>query len=146
MTKKGDRMAFVQFEDMLSSAEVILFPRTFAQVESWLDNYQVFVIRGTVDITSPLKCKIKANDCIPLELLFQEWPSIQRLTLTLAPSITEDDIKQIAATLNPGKIPLEILFQDNGKNLRLIAQKKIALDQASAHSLKDCSVGIRITL
>jgi DNA polymerase-3 subunit alpha len=145
-TKKGDRMAFVQLEDMQSTAEIILFPRTFTKVEAWLDTHQVFVVRGAVDISSPLKCKIKANDCVPLELMFQEWPSIQRLSLTLAPSITESDIEHIAKTLQPGKISVEFLFHEQGKQLRLTCNKKVALDQALLSMLKEHSVGIRVVL
>ncbi|MFI5333149.1 MAG: hypothetical protein ACHQVS_03540, partial [Candidatus Babeliales bacterium] len=145
-TKKGDRMAFVQFEDMQSSAELVLFPRTFTKVAAWLDTHQVFVIRGAVDITSPLKCKIKANDCVPLELMLQEWPSIQRISLVLAPSITHDDVQHIAQTLPAGKISLELLFQENGKQLRLACTKKVALDQEVIRILKERSVGIRLVL
>ena len=62
ITKKGDRMAFVQLEDMHTAAEIILFPKTFAQVEQWLDDYHVFFIKGPLDLTAPEKCKIIANE------------------------------------------------------------------------------------
>ena len=36
-TKKGDQMAFVQLEDMQGQCEVVVFPRTYAEVKGQAD-------------------------------------------------------------------------------------------------------------
>lgn len=82
-TKKGDRMAFLQLEDCNSKAEIIVFPKVFKKIEPWLSQYHVFVVKGSLDLMSNHTCKIKANELVPMELLFQEWPSAIHATFQL---------------------------------------------------------------
>ena len=110
LTKKGDKMAFVQIEDAISTAEIILFPRTYKEVEKWLDDYQVFVVKGAIDAASDKKCKIKANEFVPIELLLQEWKFIASAALHLPNSIDETKIQEIKSNLIRGKIPLSFVF------------------------------------
>jgi DNA polymerase-3 subunit alpha len=145
-TKKGDRMAFVQLEDMESSAEIILFPKTFKAVEPWLDSYHVFVVKGSVDITSQQKCKIKADMCVPIELLLEEWPAIHKLSLTLPNRVTQDLIAKVRGCLSKGKIPLELIFHENGQKLRLTTKEKVALDNEIIAQLEAESIGVRLTI
>ncbi len=128
LTKKGDRMSFVQLEDTQSEAEIILFPRLFKKVEVWLDEYNVFLVRGSVDFASTQKCKILANVFIPLELVFQEWPSIQSATCVMPSTLEENVIQEIKELLSSGRTPLSFRFTENGKNLELKTKKKISLD------------------
>ena len=51
-TKKGDRMAFVQLEDMSGTTEIVVFPKLFGRVEQWLDSYHVFAVKGITDSNS----------------------------------------------------------------------------------------------
>ena len=125
ITKKGDRMAFVMLEDTNSSAEVILFPNTFKKVESSLASHQMFIVKGGLDITSPHKCKIKANEFVPIDLFFQEWPTIQKISCTLPGSLSESDIINLKKIMQPGKITLEFIFYENGKKLRLTTKEKV---------------------
>ena len=64
-------MSFVQLEDTSSSAEIIVFPKVYKQIEQWLDSYNV-IVKGALDLTAPQKCKIKANEVVPMELLFEK--------------------------------------------------------------------------
>ena len=45
-TKKGDQMAFVQLEDMTGQCEVVVFPRTYAEVKEMLLPDAVVVVKG----------------------------------------------------------------------------------------------------
>ncbi len=45
-TRKGDRMAFVQLEDLQGQCEVVLFPRTYAAVKDRLELDRVVLVRG----------------------------------------------------------------------------------------------------
>jgi DNA polymerase-3 subunit alpha len=129
MTKKGDRMAFVQLEDATSTAEMVIFPKTFTKVEQWLDAYNVFVVKGFVDAESKNKCKIKVQDMVPVELVLQEWSQIQSILLTLVDVPTEEQIEKLKASLVTGAIPLEFIFHENGKKLHLSTKMKIGIDQ-----------------
>ena len=45
-TKKGEPMAFVQLEDMAGQVEVVVFPRTYAEVKEMLIPEAVVLVRG----------------------------------------------------------------------------------------------------
>jgi DNA polymerase-3 subunit alpha len=65
MTKKGDRMAFLNLEDMKGFVEVILFPEVFKASLSCLRGGDPIVIRGTLDLAED-RVKIKAIEIRPL--------------------------------------------------------------------------------
>jgi len=154
-TKKGDRMAFVQLEDTSGTAEIIVFPRTYKASSNWLDTHTIFVVKGAFDASSTLHTKIKANDLIPLELVFQEWPSIEKISLIL-PDYNQESpeslesfnklLKILQEKCVTGKIPLHITFNENNKTLTLIAQEKIALDEETVTYLEEQKITITCTL
>lgn len=49
-TKKGDRMAFVTFEDLTGKIECIVFPRTFSEFEGILKSDEPLVMIGQVNL------------------------------------------------------------------------------------------------
>ncbi len=49
VTRKGDTMAFVQFEDLQGTIEVIVFPRTLRDTEEFWEEGKILLIRGKVD-------------------------------------------------------------------------------------------------
>ena len=135
-TKKGDRMAFIELEDMSGTAEVVVFPKTYAKVESWLDNYHVFVVKGALDLTEKEQCKIKANNLVPIELVLQEWQHIDHVSFTLPSHIDQQKLGLLKQQLTQGPIPLHLIFQENNKTLRITTQEKIALDMQTAQELE----------
>jgi len=126
-TKKGDRMAFVQIEDLHNHAEIIIFPRLFKQIEPWLSDYTIFVVKGSLDIAAQASCKIKANQFVPLELVFDQWDKINQVTLQLPDDVTLEHIEFIKK-IEGGKIPLRMVFQENGKSIKLVTKKSISLN------------------
>ena len=146
ITKKGDRMAFMMLEDTHSSAEIILFPSTFKKVESYLNRYHIFIVKGGLDATSPHKCKIKANECIPIDLFFQEWPNIQKLICKLPPSISESFLSELKNNFTAGSVPLEFIFSENSKMLRLATREKIAVNIELIEKLNSAKIATRCLL
>jgi DNA polymerase-3 subunit alpha len=146
MTKKNDKMAFIQIEDNSGSAEVVLFPRTYQKVEQWLDSHQIFLVKGQLDLTSQQKCKIKANECIPVELFFEEWPAIERATMQLPAQFEEQLIEAISQQLASGKIPLDILFNEQGKKLKLSVKRQISLTQDVITALEKQQISIKLQI
>lgn len=146
VTKKGDRMSFLQFEDMSGTMEIIAFPKTFARAEKWLNSHNVFIIKGTVDVTASDSRKIKANDIVPIELALNEWPNIEYINLTLPDNISETTITTIKNQIIKGTTPLHIIFHENQKKLRLTAQEKVLLDTASAQLLESHNIIIQCHL
>ena len=140
-------MAFIQMEDNASNtAEVILFPKTFKNVEQWLGTYHVFVVRGRLDMTFQQKCKIKANEMVPIELFFQEWQEIQKVTCLL-PHLLEESMVQMLKDLCPkGSIPLEFVFHENGKILVLRSKTGIMLDHQIIQTIEQQNITVKLSL
>ena len=49
LTKKGDRMAFVQIEDMTGQADAVVFPKTYEEIKDLLTENALLVLTGKVD-------------------------------------------------------------------------------------------------
>lgn len=140
-TKKGDKMAFAQFEDYQSKAEVVIFPKLFAQVETWLSSHTVFIIKGTVDSAS--STKIKAQSCVPLDLLFESW-ACERLVLRLPEPVEENLLQTLKTSFVAGTTPVEIQFKENNQLMTLKTKDKVRLDLAFLTSLEKYNIHIRI--
>lgn len=145
-TKKGDRMAFLQCEDLSGHAEVIVFPTLFKKVETLLSSHTVFVIKGTLDITSQQKCKIKANDLIPVDLILSDPTLIKSVTLDLSPNINDESLQHLKSSLPAGKADLRITFQENNQQLTLYAQQKVDCSDEMLNLVKEYTRSIKIGL
>jgi DNA polymerase III subunit alpha len=145
-TKKGDRMAFAQYEDLTGKAEIIIFPRLFAKVEKWLADYTVFIVKGNLDLEATNKCKIKAQELVPVELIGSEWSAIENMKMILPKNINEEAVKEIIETLPPGPIPLHILFEENGDPLLLRSHKKIRCSFENFQTLSKLGINFQLSL
>jgi DNA polymerase-3 subunit alpha len=65
VTKKGDRMAFLNLEDMKGFVEVILFPEVFKSASTCLRDGGPLLVRGSLDLSED-RIKIKAAEVRPL--------------------------------------------------------------------------------
>ncbi len=50
ITKRGQKMAYIQFEDLTGSMEIVIFPRTFAESESIFQENKKIFITGKVAV------------------------------------------------------------------------------------------------
>jgi DNA polymerase-3 subunit alpha len=136
-TKKGDRMAFLQIEDLANNAEIIVFPKLFAKVENQLNEHSIFVIRGTLDMMSSPVCKILANEICPIDLFFTAWPQIDSVALILPPT---SDLSVAAsmkdALTTAGKTSVHIVFREQEKELILKLYKKFTISFELLDELK----------
>jgi len=145
ITKKGDRMSFVTVEDVTGSAEIIVFPRLFKKIEGWLDQYHAFIIGGSVDITAQ-KCKILANEFIPIELLFQEWKKINGISLHLPTTTDEAALQQIKKQFVSGTIQLRFIIEENNKILQILTKEKIAVDLDILQQFEAQNIKVKLEL
>lgn len=141
-TKKGDKMAFVQIEDYTSTIELVLFPKIFKKVEQWLNEYELFIIKGTVDVAS--SNKILVNEMVPLELFFQEWSAINTVLLECKDS--EINTTAVKKLLPKGKASLHISFIEQGKQLKLRTAQKVALDLPLIEQIEQHNVLVKIQI
>lgn len=146
ITKKGDRMSFLQCEDLSSSAEIVVFPKLYTKIESWLSSYSVFIIKGGIDLTSTTKCKIKASDMMPVELIFEQWIAMEYIAMQLPNKIDDTHITMIKESIIGGSSPLLLAYQEQGKQLCLHTQKKatISLDMIEKLTTHDIQVKCKL--
>lgn len=144
-TKKGDKMAFAQLEDLQNHAEIIIFPKLFKQIEPWLHDYSIFVVKGNLDITATAVCKIKALQMVPLELLFHSWDRMHNITLQLPSNITPEHIAKLKE-LPTGQVPMHIVYQEADKTIKLISKKQILVQQETLNQLSELNIQGKITL
>ncbi|MBT4594449.1 DNA polymerase III subunit alpha [bacterium] len=146
MTKKGDRMAFAQFEDATGDCEVILFPRVFAQCEQWLGDHTVFVVHGVVDAQSQGKCKIKADELIPAEKFFEETKKIDGVTLKMPDDFDEAKCEEAKNFLESGSLSLSLNFKENDRHLSIATKHKVKFSTALIDKLNSADFDVQITL
>lgn len=145
-TKKGDKMAFVKLEDYKSDVEIVVFPSVYKKVEQWLTEFDVFVVKGSIDMASTSKCKILAKEMVPLELFFQEWKAISGVTLLMPNSSNLPNLKEVQGLLPKGKATLHIDFQENGKTLKLKTRKLISLDVPLIEQIEQHKVTVKLII
>ena len=126
MTKKGDKMAFMQLEDLNGHGELVIFPKVYARVENDLDEYNVFVVKGALDVTSENKCKIKANEIIPVEKLFEQAAAIKTVSISLPDGFDESLLEQLKTKLPKGNITLHLVYYENNERLILQGKSKVS--------------------
>ena len=139
-------MAFAQIEDKESKAELIIFPRVFQKIEQWLLNYDVFVVKGAFDLASTTMCKIKVNEMIPVELFLDQWPTISAAQFILPTSIRNEDLLELKKQIPSGKTSLEIIFYENGKQLRLKTRSKININKEIIGKLEEKDILVKLTI
>ncbi len=90
-TKKGDPMAFVQLEDLQGQCEVVVFPRTYAEVKELLVPDNVVVVKGKAQTregqTSLLADSIQTYIDRPVVKGEDESSRYQKPLLDMAPTI-----------------------------------------------------------
>ena len=109
-TKKGNRMAYVQLEDLQGTVEAIIFPETFKNHESMLTPDSVIRITGSVDLMDN-GARIKATR---IELLPQlECETVKHVTLQIHEQDVLPhnlvDLKHIFER-HPGPTPISLAF------------------------------------
>ena len=67
-TRKGDRMAIVQLEDLSGSFEAIVFPKTYARLSEFLLTDTRLLVWGTIDKKSD-KTQLIIDDCREIDNL-----------------------------------------------------------------------------
>ncbi len=102
VTKKGDRMAFINLEDMKGWVEVILFPDLFKTASSYLRGGEPIFVRGTLDLSGD-QVKVKAKEIRPLSEVSSENPQILHLKIPME-TLTPSSLKELKEVIlaHPG--------------------------------------------
>lgn len=145
-TKKGDKMAFVQLEDTNSKAEIIVFPKVYQRVSELLKNHTIFIVKGILDESTGQLTKIKANDLIVFDKLFDGSEMVHKISLMLPENCPETVVQVIKEKSIPGKTNLEIVFTEQNKKLALAVKHKVSCMLEMLASLHEHNIKISVTL
>jgi DNA polymerase-3 subunit alpha len=129
-TKKGDQMAVFILEDLESSIEVTVFPRTLVEIGHKLVDDGVVTIKGRLDKRDESRVGFNVLDISVLDMLDVVDAPPLRLRVP-ATSLTEGKVRQIKGILSdhPGASPV-FLHLGQGKVLRLGDEFRVDLDRA----------------
>jgi DNA polymerase-3 subunit alpha len=92
-TKKGEPMAFVQFEDILGQAEGVVFPSTYPNIEQYLIEDSRLIVWGKVERRDEQPTQLIVEDIEPLEMIRMVMLELE-LDQVLNPSI-QNNLKGI---------------------------------------------------
>jgi len=93
VTKKGDRMAFLNLEDMKGFVEVILFPEVFKSASNYLKGGDPLLVRGSLDLAED-RIKIKAMEVRLLASLASSPPRSVHLKIPQS-SLSQTGLTQL---------------------------------------------------
>lgn len=145
-TKKGEPMAFVQCEDTISNAEIIVFPRLFSAISEWLKDYTIFVITGTTDLSVTGLPKIKAQQMIPLDLVLSEGTGLESLTAVLPDTYDQNIFKIIKEKIRPGDLRLSFIINENNTKVRVNSRAKVLFTKDLCEFLEQNNIDLQLGL
>ncbi len=95
VTKKGDRMAIVQLEDLTGSTEAVVFPKTFDKVKHLLEKDKRLMVWGKIDRRDE-QTQLIIEDMQPIESV-----RMVRVELTREQASDRQVLEQLKKALNP---------------------------------------------
>jgi DNA polymerase-3 subunit alpha len=128
-TKRGDQMAVFLLEDLESSIEVTVFPKTLAEVGHILKEDAIVAVRGRLDRRDDARVGVMAQK---LEVLDNLGAGPRMVTMKMAATaLDEDTIERLRSILTefPGDAPV-FVDMGAGKMLRLGDEFSVDVDRA----------------
>ncbi len=127
-SKKGDPMAFITIEDLVSAVEVIVFPSTYADCYSLLTSTETIIVQGTVQ-----------ND--------ERGPKIIAESLELLPAAREAHTASVRIMLDSEKVSRkrleslkQVLYQYHGNCPLLLTIHYKGKGEVDIEILKDLTI------
>jgi len=129
MTKKGDRMAFVNLEDLSGSVECVVFPEVYAASMELLKGEEPLFLSGELDVGEEA-CKLLVNHVELLRDVTQK--QTRRITIRLTtPGLEEMQLRQLKSIVQRYRgacdVALRLVIPDRSETvIRLPQQMRMA--------------------
>jgi len=147
VTKKGDRMAILQLEDLTGSTEAVVFPKTFDKVKHLLEKDKRVMVWGKIDRRDE-QTQLIVEDMQPIESV-----RMIRVELTREQASDRQVLQQLKTALNPnsnygnssygkndsegsGKIPVIAAIEYMPKLVRLGNQFWVQDEESAVQALQ----------
>jgi DNA polymerase-3 subunit alpha len=119
LTKKGDKMAFVTFEDLSGKIECLFFPKMFAEFQQYLTSDEPLILTGVVNLSEDPK-KFFPNKISLLKDESDDRVTSIRVSVPLnhLNSYSLSQMKQILLSYR-GSVPLHFIFETSEGKARM---------------------------
>lgn len=116
LTKRGELMSYLTFEDLTGEIEVLVFPSQVKRFESVLKEENICLIQGNLDVQEEKPTKIRLES---IELLETTMPDFKKLYLKLKSDEKEklDRVKRLLDGTH-GTVPVIIYYEDTKASLQ----------------------------
>jgi DNA polymerase-3 subunit alpha len=106
-TKKGDRMAVIQLEDLCGSIDAVIFPDPFQRYEKLLRPDAPLFVKGVLDVEDSGARKIRVSELHSLEGVREKTARSVTIHVNLA-SATQETVERLQRILDghPGEAPV----------------------------------------
>lgn len=133
VTKKGDKMAFVQLQDLFGTCEVVVFPDAYRKFLPLIRKDELVFVKGKADARDETP-KILADEIVKIEEVQQKYTKqvmVDLQTTGLVPELL-GEIKTILQK-HRGKTPVMIAFRDpKGRRAVIDAGTGLAVSTSDA--------------
>lgn len=122
LTKKGDKMAFVNLQDLHGNCEIVVFPEAYKAYQDLIKKDSSVFIKGKINLRDDIP-KILADEIILLEDVKKRWTKLIHIDLNTI-GLDAVLLEQIKKTLQlaKGMVPVYLSFKDaQGKMVTLHA-------------------------
>ena len=119
-SKKGERMAFIQLEDLSGSVEVVCFPKIFAENRALLESEEPILISGKLN-RNETSLAVVADEIVPLSQAAEKMQKELALKLNLDKTGPETlaSLKSIL-TRHQGQAPVYLHLERPGRFVTVI--------------------------
>ncbi len=111
LTKKGDKMAFLNLQDLSGTCEVVVFPSVYKKSLILLNKDKMIFVKGKADAKEDA-VKVLADEIVSLEDIAKKFTVGVLIKLSTA-GLTEESLKEIKTVLEKykGNVSVNIKFQ-----------------------------------
>ncbi len=130
LTKRGELMMYLTFEDLTGDIEVLVFPGQVRKFEQYLKEDSFCVITGNLDVQEDRPTKIRLENIVPLNTA---KPPFEKLFIKLK-STDEFGFGEVKRVLSNkcGSIPVIIYYEDTKKTVQAPRSMWVSDDSAVA--------------
>ena len=109
-TKKGDRMAVIQLEDLTGSVEAVIFPDPFSRAERFLKTDAPLLVKGVLDVEDSGARKIRVSEIQSLDGIRERMIRLVTIHVNLE-RVTHGTVERLQRVLvgHPGEA--DVIFE-----------------------------------
>ena len=140
VTKKGDRMAIIQIEDLTGKTEAVVFPRTFERVGHYIEADRRLMVWGKVDRRDD-RMQMIIEDAEPIEdvrLVMVEIPAQDASNIQKQQQLKEI-LRHQSGENHQGKVAVvaKIVAPDQSQLVRLGVQFRVEDERETVQALRN---------